>query len=338
MARQVRIEYPGATYHVMCRGDRREVIFRDDEDRVGFLTTLGEACHRTGALVHGYVLMSNHYHLLLETPEPNLVATMKWFQGTYTQRFNARHRLSGHLFQGRYKAVPIDAEQPDYFRRVSDYIHLNPVRARLLEASRPDLLRYRWSSFPLFAQSARLPEWMRRERVFGALELPDEGAGSRRRFRARMDRRMREVLEIVDPEAEAQEWRALQRGWYVGSESFRDRLMDLASSSVAGRRRSSYRKEGLRRHDEKAAANLLATGLDRLGLTAKMVRAMRQCDPRKQALAWLIKTRTEVGDRWLIERLAFGHRSNVGRAVRVFRAPTDPSAKRIARLLRQCAD
>ncbi|MEO8350992.1 MAG: transposase [Chthoniobacteraceae bacterium] len=73
-----------------------------------------------GALVHGYVLMSNHYHLLLETPEPNLVATMKWFQGTYTQRFNARHRVAGHLFQGRYKAAPIDAEQPDYFRRVSD--------------------------------------------------------------------------------------------------------------------------------------------------------------------------------------------------------------------------
>ena len=92
--------------------------------------------------------MPNYYHLLLETPEPNLVAGMKWFQGTYTQRFNVRNRLSGHLFQGRYKALPIEADDPDYFRLVSDYIHLNPVRAMLLRGDRPRLAGYRWSSYP----------------------------------------------------------------------------------------------------------------------------------------------------------------------------------------------
>jgi len=81
----------GAVYHVMCRGDRREAIFADDRDREMFLGTLGQMCARSGLRVHSYVLMSNHYHLLVETPEPNLVAGMKWFQGTYTQRFNARH-------------------------------------------------------------------------------------------------------------------------------------------------------------------------------------------------------------------------------------------------------
>ena len=196
MPRGVRIQYPGAVYHVMCRGDRREAIFGGEADREMFLGTLAEMCGRTGIWIHSYVLMSNHYHLLLETPEPNLVAGMQWFQGTYTQRFNARHRLSGHLFQGRYKAIPIEGKRPEYFRLASQYIHLNPVRAGLLAAGKPDLISYAWSSFPLFVKRAVLPRWLRRERVFGSVELPDEGAGSRRRYRAWMARRTQEVLEL----------------------------------------------------------------------------------------------------------------------------------------------
>jgi putative transposase len=152
----------------MCRGDRREAIFRKEGDRALFLAALEEMSARTGILIHSYVLMTNHYHLLIETPEPNLVAGMQWFQGTYTQRFNARHRLSGHLFQGRYKAIPIEAERSEYFRIASDYIHFNPARARLLDAAKPDLMSYAWSSFPLFVKEARLPEWLRRERVFNS--------------------------------------------------------------------------------------------------------------------------------------------------------------------------
>jgi REP element-mobilizing transposase RayT len=97
MARKARVEYVGAVYHVLDRGDRREAIFQDDGDRRRFLETLGEACGRTGWRVHAYVLMSNHYHLMIETPQANLVAGMRWFQTTWTMRFNARHRLSGHL-------------------------------------------------------------------------------------------------------------------------------------------------------------------------------------------------------------------------------------------------
>jgi hypothetical protein len=117
----------------------------------------------------------------METPEPNLVAGMKWLQGSYTQRFNARHALDGHLFQGRYKAIPIEAQRSEYFRSATEYIHLNPARARLLDAAKPDLLSYPWSSFPLFAKKPILPEWLRRGRVFGRVELPNEGSGSRRR-------------------------------------------------------------------------------------------------------------------------------------------------------------
>ena len=103
MARPLRIEYPGAAYHVMARGNHGQAIFRDDADRLRFLETLAEACEKTGWEVYAYVLMSNHYHLLIRTPEANLVDGMKWLQGAYTQRYNGRHKVSGHLFQGRTK-------------------------------------------------------------------------------------------------------------------------------------------------------------------------------------------------------------------------------------------
>lgn len=104
MPRQVRIEYPGAMYHVMSRGNRRQDIYLNDVDRHDFLKTLAEACQKTGWQAHAYCLMSNHYHLVLETPNANLVAGMAWLQGTYTTRLNVRHKLIGHVLSGRYKA------------------------------------------------------------------------------------------------------------------------------------------------------------------------------------------------------------------------------------------
>ena len=106
MARKPRAQFEGATYLVMCRGNHQEPVFKVAKDRERFLDTLGEVSERNGWLIHAFVLMGNHYHLLLETPEPNLVDGMQWLQSTYTQRFNARHRVWGHLFQGRYRALP----------------------------------------------------------------------------------------------------------------------------------------------------------------------------------------------------------------------------------------
>ena len=132
MARKARVEYAGVVDHVLDRGDRREPIFQDAADRRRFLETLGEVCQRTGWRVHAEVPMTNHCHFLLETPEANLIAGMRWFQTTWTMRFNARHRLSGHLFQGRYQSVVADAREGRYFAVLSDYIHLKPVRARMV--------------------------------------------------------------------------------------------------------------------------------------------------------------------------------------------------------------
>ena len=128
LPRQLRIEYHGAIYHVMNRGDRRERIFRDDLDHKRFLTTLAEVCTKTDWQVHALCLMGNHFHVVVETPNANLVAGMRWFLGTYTARFNRRHKLFGHLFSGRYKALVVDGRGNGYLRTVCDYVHLNPVR------------------------------------------------------------------------------------------------------------------------------------------------------------------------------------------------------------------
>ena len=147
MARSLRIEYPGAFYHVMARGNRRGKIFVDDDDRRFFLKAVSEACGMTGWRVHGWVMMSNHYHFFIETPEANLVAGMKWLQNAYTRRFNTRHREWGRLFGDRYKSVIVEGKDPWYYTTLLDYIHLNPVRAGLVKVSEgQSVLDYPWCS------------------------------------------------------------------------------------------------------------------------------------------------------------------------------------------------
>ena len=135
MPRKMRVEYAGAIYHVMSRGDRREAIYLDDVDRQDYLKTLAEACQKTGFQVHAYCLMRNHFHLVIETPNANLVAGMAWLLSTYTIRLNHRHKLFGHVFSGRYKALIVEGDGRGYLRTVCDYVHLNPVRAGLVAAA-----------------------------------------------------------------------------------------------------------------------------------------------------------------------------------------------------------
>ena len=146
MPRPLRIEYEGAIYHVMNRGDRRGNIFRDDHDRQCFLSTLAEACTKTEWQVHAWCLMRNHFHLVIETPQANLVAGMKWLLGVYTKRFNIRHKVCGHVFAGRYKGLHVDGSGSGYLRTVCDYVHLNPVRAKLIGTATP-LEGFAWSSY-----------------------------------------------------------------------------------------------------------------------------------------------------------------------------------------------
>ena len=133
MARPLRLEFAGALYHVTSRGDRLEDIYNSDEDREAFLEVLAEVCARYNWKCHAYCLMSNHYHLLVETPDANLSKGMRHLNGVYTQRFNREHKEAGHLFQGRYKAILVDKK--NYLLELARYIVLNPVRAEMVRVA-----------------------------------------------------------------------------------------------------------------------------------------------------------------------------------------------------------
>lgn len=154
MARSLRIEFSGALYHLTTRGNEGRPIFRDDVDREMFLTLLGQAVMRFGWSLTAFVLMTNHFHLVLQTPEANLSRGMHWLNGVYVGWFNRRHKRSGHLFQGRFHAFLVEKEA--YFAEVLRYVVLNPVRAKMV--ARPE--DYQWSSYRATAGLEVAPEWM----------------------------------------------------------------------------------------------------------------------------------------------------------------------------------
>jgi putative transposase len=153
MARPLRIEFAGALYHLTSRGNERRNIFRSDRDRKAFLVFLGLAAKRFGWSVTAWVLMSNHFHLVVQTMEPNLSRGMHWLNSAYAGWFNRTYGRSGHLYQGRFKAFLIDKEA--YFAEVLRYVVLNPVRAKMVE--RPE--QYKWSSYRATAGLEKAPEW-----------------------------------------------------------------------------------------------------------------------------------------------------------------------------------
>jgi putative transposase len=308
MARMPRIEFDGALYHLLCRGDRREAIFRDGKDRETFLATLGEICQRNGWRVHAYVLLSNHYHLLVETPKGNLVCGMHWFQATYTTRYNRRHGLSGHLFAGRYKSLLIDPEEPGHFVTVSDYIHLNPARAHL--TGEKPLGRYPWSSLPWYGSRAGTrPSWLEVRTVLGELGWSDR-ASDRREYLKRLEERAKEQ----PPGGHLDPWPGeLRRGWILGGEQFRDRVLGLMDRlSDAGARKSGP-VETWGDHGVWSAERFLRAGLEQFDLKQGDLGKLRKNDWRKRLIGHLIKKRTGVSLRWIGEHLVMGNDSHVSR-------------------------
>jgi len=294
MARKLRVQYEGAIYHVMNRGDRREDIFRDDRDRELFLQTLGETCGRTGWETHAYCLMGNHFHLVVETPRANLVAGMKWLLGTYTMRFNRRHKLFGHLFSGRYKSLIVDGSGTGYLRTVCDYVHLNPARAKLLKRT-DKLSDFRWSSYPAYLQAAsQRPRWLRVDRVLGEAGIPKDSPAGRAEFGKRMEVRRWEENE--------QMYKQVRRGWVLGDEEFRAELL-AAMTARNGERVSG---EELRESDEQRAQRILREELRKLGWTHRDLTATRKGDPRKLRIARRLREETTVSWAWLAPRLHAG--------------------------------
>jgi putative transposase len=324
MARSIRIQYPGAIYHVMARGNRREAIFLDEVDRRGFLKTLGDACGRTGWRVHAWVLMGNHYHLLIETPEPNLVEGMQWLQNTLTRRFNVRHRAWGRVFGDRYKAILVEGSDAYYYGTVQDYIHLNPARARLIQPAKgQSVLDYEWSSIAgaYALPESRRPPWMAVPQGLKAIGLPDTAAG-RRQMVARLDRRAVEEeadqcgVPVPGPEIDARSSH-LRRGWYWGSQSFAEHLLKLAKAMLQGQRSRGYKATAQRRsHGLLQAERWLAEGLGAADFAEGELEGLKGSDPRKLAMARLLWQQTTVSQEWLARALHIGSAANVSQQLR----------------------
>jgi REP element-mobilizing transposase RayT len=213
MSRPLRIEFEGALYHVTSRGDRRERIFEDDQDRTGFLDLLGRVAVDFNWVVHAYCLMSNHYHLLLETPDGNLGKGMRQLNGVYTQDSNRRHGRVGHLFQGRYKAILVDADS--YLMELSRYVVLNPVRAGMVGSARD----WPWSSYLPMLGEAEASDWLETDGLLASF--------GKRRTEAR--RRYAEFVAagVGQPSI----WSGLNRQVYLGDDAFIAKMQRKAGDS-----------------------------------------------------------------------------------------------------------
>jgi len=205
MSRSWRIEYEGALYHLLSRGNEGKDIFDDDRDRKIFLKTVGEMSERFEMSVYAYVLMDNHYHLIVQTERANLKKAMHWFGTTYTQRFNMRHSRNGHLFQGRYKSILVQNDA--YLLQLSCYIHRNPLRAGVVKR----LADYRWSSYLAYAYGRKAPAWLSTELILSQFNGED-------RFKS-----YREKVQGYANE-EKRLWEDFRHGLFLGSKSFVEKI------------------------------------------------------------------------------------------------------------------
>jgi REP-associated tyrosine transposase len=205
MGRAWRIEYEGALYHILSRGNEQKDIFYDDQDRLLFLTTIGEMSERFEIDVFAYVLMGNHYHMLLKTNRANLSKSMQWLGVTYTRRFNLRHFRSGHLFQGRFKSIIVQNDA--YLMRLSCYIHRNPLRSGIVKR----LADYRWSSYKAYAYGDKAPEWLITKQIFSQFK----GMDKYKAYREKVQRYAKEEKKLLED---------LRCGMIIGSEKFVDKI------------------------------------------------------------------------------------------------------------------
>ena len=318
MPRKRRVEYAGAMYHVMSRGNRRSDIFLNDVDRHDFIKTLAEACQKTGWQVHAYCLLGNHYHLVIETPNANLVAGMAWLQSTYTMRLNHRHQQFGHVFSGRYRAQLVEGSGNGYLRTACDYVHLNPVRAGLLGAEER-LVAYPWSSLVWYlAARQHRPGWIRVDRLLGEHGLAGDTAVNRQEFERRMEAR-----RAAEPEEAAAV--ALRRGWCLGSPEFKGRMLEAMEGKLGEHHSGELRQEAAAAKGER----IVKAELRRLGWTEKDLAQRRKGDPEKLGLAARLRRETTLTLKAIAARVGLGtSKSANARLHQWMRQSTKPGPKR----------
>jgi len=298
MARACRIEYGGALYHVLSRGNQRQAIYVEDEDRLLFLERLSEMAVRFEVECFAYVLMSNHYHLLLRTRRANLSKAMQWLGVAYSSRFNLKNHCSGHLFQGRFKSMLV--ENDAYLLQLSYYIHRNPLRAGMVKR----LAAYPWSSYLVYACGKERPEWLNTEVILSQMvNAPDRNQA----YRENIQKYAKEESRV---------WEDLQHGIILGSERFVESIKERFLPEVPHREIPHQRMAARRPFSEddlSRAANELGCDVEAFRISARI--SARDVETR-DLLIYLIWqsggwTNQAIGDRFGLTYSAVSRRVSI---------------------------
>jgi putative transposase len=299
MARAWRIEYEGAFYHLLSRGNERGDIFLTDDDCRLFLDTLGEYSERFEVRLFAYVLMSNHYHLLLRTRRANLSRAMQWLTGTYTRRFHNRHGRSGHLFQGRFKSILV--ENDAYVMQLSCYIHRNPLRAGLIGR----LADYPWSSYPVYAYGKKPPDWLSTGLILNQFNL----CNPHQAYREKVQRYAQEEQRL---------WENFRHGLILGSRKFVESIRDR----FAPEKPTAAVPQQLNLARDKEFGPVLKAAADRIGCDLSRLTTARRLsgdekDKRDMLIYWLWKTglltNVQVGNLFSLTYSAISHSVEVAK-------------------------
>jgi len=312
MPRQPRLEFEGACYHVINRGNYRSNVFRTEGAKKSLLKSLDEVAEKMDWQIHAWVIMTNHFHVALETPSRSLVNGMKEWQGTFATRFNRLRKEQGHIFQGRYKSLLVE---PGKLGSLCHYIHLNPVRARIRGAS--ELSDWAWSSLHWIFNPQLRPNWFNPDTSLRAAGgLPDSPRGRRL---------YRDYLKLLSTDAKAkrdQLFEKMSKGWIVGSPDFKRDILkthDELPGRTAGR--SADLRDGNALWWEETLVNLL----NRAGFTAQDIDKSAKSAAWKIVLAVRMKELTTVTNRWLGERLNMGGLHEVSRRINAWKRNPDPA-------------
>lgn len=299
MARKLRLEFPGACYHVINRGNYRADIFKTEGARAAFETCLFEACEQSNWVLHAFVLMSNHYHLALETPEGNLVKGMHWLQATFAIRFNRLRAERGHLFQGRYKALLVEEGEP--LGQVGHYIHLNPVRAGV--ASMAELKDYRYSSYWYLGRTRLRPKWLDFRTVLAEAGGLSDTVMGRQKYREYL------AWQSTDgPVGRNKAYVSLSRGWALGTKAFKASLVKDHALAATTR---AWESTGAREIREQQWEECLGKCLKNAGRSLEAAQSDRKSAAWKVAIAAELKRTTQATNGWIADVLRMGS----GRAV-----------------------
>ena len=320
MPRKLRLEFPGACYHVINRGNYRSDIFKTVGAKAAFEVCLFEACAKSGWVLHAHVLMSNHYHLAVETPAGNLVTGMQWLQATFANRFNQLRGARGHLFQGRYKALLVEEGAP--LGQVCHYIHLNPVRAGVCLVAQ--LRDYRHGSYWYLPRPKERPGFMQPATALReAGELADNPAG----WRAYAQYLAWQASE--GPAGRNKAYVTMSKGWALGGGDFKRSLIKDHALAASARAWESAGAQEIKAEQWHQGLRLCLT---HLGKTKAMIIGERKSAAWKVAIAAYLKQTTQVSNRWLCEQLSMGTPVAVSQLVGLARRQNGPAIELLREL------